>query len=241
MSEFRRATLAAVLVVAVAEAVGAQDIPKAAPPQIVTSGTGEVRVPPDLATVTIGVQVRATSAEEASAGNRRKQQAVVNAIRATGVSPEQITTTGFAVQPELKYDKPGSPPVVAGYLVSNSVTVRLARLDMAGTVIDASIAAGANEVNSLSFSISNPDSARRLAIGAAVARAKGDAEVAARAAGGLLGALLELTIGDAELPVPRPMAFAARMQGAVDTPVEPGLEAVRATVSGRWQFLPSPR
>lgn len=238
MQRFKRAAATAVLLTA-ATGVGAQDAAKA-PPQIIASGFGEVRVPPDLATVTIGVQVRAATATEASADNTRKQKAVIDAIRAKGVTPQQITTSGFVVQPEMKYDKPGAPPTIAGYLVSNSVTVRLSRLEMAGSVVDACIAAGANEINSLAFSISNPDSARRAAIAIAVARAKGDAEMAARAAGGSLGALLELTVGDAEVPAPRPMAFSARMKGA-DTPIEPGSESVTATVSVRWQFLPSAR
>ena len=96
----------------------------------------------------------------------------------------------------------------------------------------------ANEINSLSFSIANPDSTRRAAISIAVSRAKGDAEAAARAAGGTLGNLIELTIGEIEAPVFRAAAFASMRKEASDTQIEPGLQPVRASVTVRWQFVP---
>jgi uncharacterized protein YggE len=238
MSVVSRVAVAAAAAVLVAGAGSAQEAGREGPPQIVTSGQGEVRVTPDRATVSIGVQSRAATAAEASSANGRKQRAVIDAIRAKGVAADQITTTGFSVQPEVKYDRPGSPPVTTGYLVANTVTVQLSRTDLAGAVIDASIAAGANQIHGLSFSISNPDSARRAALAIAVGRAKGDADAAARAAGGTLGTLIELTATEHEVPMFRVAASMSRMEAAADTPVEAGLQPVRASVMVRWQFLP---
>jgi uncharacterized protein YggE len=241
MLDSMKVARAAALLALLGGAVRAQSPSQSLQPQIITVGQGEVRVVPDRATVTVGVQSRAGTAAEASAINARKQKAVTEAIRAKGVAQDQIATSGFGVQPEMKYDKPGSPPTVVGYLVTNLVTVQLQQTDKAGPVIDASIAAGADEIQSLAFSISNPDSARRAAIAIAVSRAKGDAEAAAKAAGGALGTMLELTVGEFEIPAPRPMAFAARMKESPATPIEAGMEPVRASVTVRWQFVPPPR
>ena len=220
----------------------AQDNQRQGPPVIVTSGQGEVRVPPDRATVSIGVQSRASTAAAATAENSRRQKAVIDAIRARGVPADQIATMGFSVQPETQVDRTGqAPPKTTTYLVSNVVTVDLARLELVGPVIDASINAGANQIRGLSYSIVNADSARRAALALAVAAAKGDAEVIARAAGGSLGPLIELTTADYQYPRYRQvedMAFAVQARAAV--PAEPGLEAVRASVSVRWQFVPGP-
>src|SRR2546430_11252130 len=49
----------------------------------------------------------------------------------------------------------------SGYLVTNSITVELKRVDQVGPVIDAALANGANQINSLSFGVSAADSARR--------------------------------------------------------------------------------
>ena len=124
----------------------------------------------------------------------------------------------------------------------NDVTVEFKRIDQAGPVIDAALAAGANQINSLSFGIASPDSARRVALTAAVAKARADAEVIARAAGGSLGQLIELMAADVFVPPPRPMIAMAKREMAADAvPIEPGQETVRATVTARWQFIGSPR
>jgi len=237
MMNYRVAAIAAFLV-AVGGRGMAQDPTRPTQPQVVTSGQGEVRVAPDRATVSVGVQTRALTAAEASATNARRQKAVIDAVKGKGVLVDMITTTGFNVQPEFKYEKAGAPPTIAGYLVSNTVVVELQRVDLTGAVIDAAIGAGANQVNSLAFFIANPDSARRVALAIAVGRAKGDAEVAARAAGGMLGGIIELTATDNEVPMPRPVMY--RMQAAeAGTPVEAGQQSVRASVVVRWKFVPS--
>lgn len=219
----------------------AQDPYRPTVPQIVTSAQGEVRVAPDQATVTIGVQTRAATAAEATAQNSRKQRAVIDAIKARGVPAEQIATSSFNVIPETRYDREGqAAPRTTSYLVINTVTVELKRIDQVGGVIDAALAAGANQINSLSFGIVAVDSARRAALSLAVAKAKADAEVMARAAGGSLGQLIELVSGEIYSPPPRPMLAMAKMDAAQSSvPLEPGQEAVRATVNARWQFVSS--
>jgi uncharacterized protein len=164
---------------------------------------------------------------------------VIDAIKARGVPAEQIATMGFNVVPETRYDREGQQsPRTISYLVSNVVAVELRRIDQVGPVIDAALAAGANQVNSLNFGISNADSARREALAMAVAKARADAEVMARAAGGGLGSLIEIQATDMHIPPPRPMMLEARAAMAADAvPVEPGLETVRANVMARWQFV----
>lgn len=215
--------------------------PSAPPvPQIVVSATGEVRVSPDKATINIGVESRATTAAAAAAQNSQKQRAVIEAIKARGVPAEQISTSNFSVVPETRYDREGQvAPKVLSYLVVNSVTVELKRMDQVGPVLDASLAAGANQINSMAFGVQNADSARRAALGAAVTKARLDAETIARAAGGTLGTLLEVTAVD--FGTPRPMYMRAEVSAqAADksVPVEPGQETITAGVNARWQFVP---
>src|SRR5258705_6435087 len=123
----------------------AQELARPMVPQIVTSAQGEVRVAPDRATVVVGVQTRAATAADAAQQNSRKQRAVIDAIKAPGVPAEQIATTNFNVIPETRYDREGGTPRVTSYLVINDVTVELKRIDLVGPVIDAALAAGANQ------------------------------------------------------------------------------------------------
>jgi uncharacterized protein YggE len=232
-------TAGAVLLLGSSAMVSAQEQTRPITPQIVTSAQGEVRVAPDRASIVIGVQTRAATAADAAAQNSRKQRAVIDAIKARGVPAEQIGTSNFNVIPETRYDSQGQAPRITSYLVTNSVTVELKRIDLVGPVIDAALANGANQITSLSFGIIAADSARRAALSAAVGKAKADAEVMARAAGGSLGTLIELVAGETYMPPPRPMMAMARMDAAQSpgVPVEPGQEVVRAGVTARWQFV----
>jgi uncharacterized protein len=207
--------------------------------QIVTSGQAESRVKPDRASIVVGVQTRATTAAEAASQNARKQSAIIEAIRARGVSNDDIATSNYNVSPELRY-REGEAPLVTGFTVSNEIDVLVRSVNLVGSVIDAALAAGANQINSLTFTVANSDSARRLALSAAVADARADADVMAKAAGGTLGPLIELTSVEENQPVPRPMMAMSRGAASdeVTTPIESGQQVIRAGVTARWQFIP---
>lgn len=214
---------------------GAQMLSGTTTPQIVTSGVGEARVAPDRATILIGVQSRASTAAAASADNARRQRAILDTLRAIGLPSDQLSTVNYNVSPEMQYPN-GGPPRVTGYIVSNNVRVELRRLEDIGRVIDAALGKGANEISSLQFSSSKADSVRRAALAGAVSRARADAEALARAAGGSLGPLIELSTNSSP---PRPMmqTFVATAMPAARTPIEPGEQTISATVTARWAFV----
>lgn len=216
------------------------------PPTIMVNAVGEHRTTPDRASVMIAVQTRAATAAAASRENARIQRAVFDTLRAVGIPAEQLSTMGYSVQPEYRHDpRGGTPARVVGYVVHNMVRVEVRRLDQVGTVIDASLAKGANNINSLDFYVANRDAARREALSAAVSRARADAEAMARAAGGSLGQLLEMNSMEMDGPRPPIMyrrdAMMAEAASAAPTPVAPGEETVRASVMTRWAFVPGGR
>jgi uncharacterized protein YggE len=206
-------------------------------PQISVGSTGEVKVTPDRANIQISVQTRAATAAAAATENASRQKAVIDALRGLGLKANQISTVGYNVMPEQRYE-PNREPVVVGYNVTNTISVELTDLSMVGRVIDTSIARGANMITSLNFYASNTEAARREAIAAAVQRARLDADAAARAAGGAIGGLLEVSVG-AYFPPPRPVDYAVqvRASAAPQTPIEPGDQTVSVNVSTRWSFI----
>jgi uncharacterized protein YggE len=121
------------------------------------------------------------------------------------------------------------------------VDVEVRRTDQVGPVIDAALGKGANQINAVQLFSSNTDAGRRLALAEAIAKARGDADAMARAAGGKLGPLLEIATTD-DGGGPRPMyrsAMSARAAYA-PTPIEPGELTVQVRVSARWHFVANP-
>src|ERR1044071_9035671 len=217
---------------------GAQIVtPPSGPPSIVTTGEGEARLSPDRATIYIGVQSRAATAAAAGAENARRQKAVLDTLRAIGLGSDQLSTVNYNVVPEMQYDRTGGSPKVTGYLVMNTVRAEIRRLDDVGRAIDASLAKGANQISSLQFYASNTADARRAALADAMAKARGDAEALARAAGGSIGALLDASTVVAPIrPYEVAMMRRDAMAAQAPTPIEPGQQTVTATVTTRWVF-----
>ncbi|MEO7455962.1 MAG: SIMPL domain-containing protein [Gemmatimonadaceae bacterium] len=222
---------------AVAQMPGAMQPPI---PTLVASGQGEAKVTPDRASIMVNVQTRAATAAAAAADNAQRTKAVLDALTKLGLSRDQLATEGYSVYPEMRYDKDGASPRVAAYVVTNSVRAETKRPEQAGAIVDAALLAGANMINSLSFYASSIDDARRVAIAAAVGNARADAEAMAKAAGGSLGDLLELSTNGPTVP-PRPMYdMAARAQSMKmePTPINPGQQTVTVYVNARWRFNP---
>lgn len=233
-----RMTTRAAMIAVLTAPRGFGQTPPSVPPQVVTTGTGEVQLSPDRASVMLGVQSRAATVAQATADNSRRQRAIIDTLRALGLSSDQIATVNFNVSPDMQYP-PNATPRVVGYVVSNTVRASLRRIEDVGRTIDAALSKGANEVSGVEFTSSRADSARRAAITEAVAHARADAEVMAKAAGGSLGQLLEVVSGVEPIrPFEATMAR-ARVAAAAPTPIEPGQLTVTATVTARWAFVPS--
>jgi uncharacterized protein YggE len=209
-------------------------------PQVVTTGTGEVRVTPDRATINIAVETRAPTAAAAGAENAKRQQATLDALRKAGIAKEHLSTVDYSVSPDYQYDREGNkPPTVVGYVVRNTIRAEVRKLDDLGRIIDAALAAGANTIGAVEFTASNIDAARQQALANAVASARTQAEAMAKAAGGGIGRLLELNSQAYSRP-PIPIMEMAAMRSAAkdvaETPINPGEFVVTAMVTGRWEF-----
>ena len=217
---------------------GAQIAAPTPAPQITVSARGEIQVAPDRARVQVGVETQAKTAALAASENNRKQSAVLAAIKALGIPPAQITTLNYNVSPVQRYDDKDRRVVIDGYQVSNIVQVVSDKLDQAGPIIDAALANGANRVAGLDFLVKDASKARDAALALAVESARRQAEVAAKAAGGSLGELLEINVNEYERPEPRPMLAMARVEAASAAPISEGTATVSVSVSTRWKFVP---
>ena len=212
-------------------------------PQILSAGSGEVLVRPDRITVTIAVVTTAPSAAEAGRLNAERVAPVLAAIRRQGVADSSIAASGYAVATaDRDYNEAprpaGSPPT---YRARNAIRMSLSQLESVGRIIDAALAAGATEVSGLNFSSSDEEQARRRAFELAIAAARADAEVAAAAAGGRLGRLIELQLGTT--PYGRAalaMAGSSGFPRSQATTVAPNDIRVSAVVEKRFEFVPRP-
>ena len=233
--------LAIVVVLPLSSAIG-QGVPTAPAepvPQISVSARSEVRITPDRATLSVTVETRRPLAAQASQENARIQRAVFDTLKTLGISGDQVSTTDYSVMPEQRYDQQRQRSEVVGYIVRNTIRIRVLRLEQLGSIIDASLAKGSNVVSSLDLFAANTDQARRQALAEAVEKARADADIIAKAAGGTLAGLLEIVSEEygSSPPVPVRMLMAKSEAAQVETPIAFGSQLLQARVSTRWRFV----
>ena len=215
--------------------------------EIAANGRGDVRLAPDYAYVTLGVTTNSRNAVETASQNAARLSAIISALRALGLTEQQVTTTGYNLTQVYEYPK-NQQPRVSGFAARNSIRADVRRLADLGKVIDAAINAGATDVSSILFLSSGADEARRTALTDAVKQARSDAETMARAAGGSLGRLIAVNTAGVSQPIAiRGAALesvvvtgAGGYAGAPmpPTPISPGDINVSAVVFMRWEFTP---
>ncbi|WP_322489167.1 SIMPL domain-containing protein [Chloroflexus sp.] len=197
-------------------------------PQIVVIGTGEVKVEPDIAIITIGVETKAPTTQEALAQNSAQAQAIIERIRQLGIEAKDIQTTGINIYPF--YDEQGQN--IIGYTVSNMVNVTIRNIAQAGDLIDQVVQVGANRLYGVSFGVSDTEAVMAQARETAVTNARARAEQMARASGASLGRVLFITENFGASPIPVPMmadAYGAPASRSAP-PVQPGQQTYSATV-----------
>lgn len=200
------------------------------------SATGRVSRTPDLATITAGVVTQAPVAATALSDNARRMDAVVKALKAAGIAARDVSTSNVALSPQYRYEDK-HPPVVTGYQASNAVTIRFRDIAKAGTVLDALVRAGANQIDGPNLSLSDPEAALDEARTQAIARARARAELYAKAAGLSVARIVAIDEGGENAgDRPRPMAMlrASAVQSDAETTVLPGETDVTASVNVRF-------
>jgi uncharacterized protein len=198
---------------------------------IEVDGSGETRTSPDTADLDLAIDTHAKTAEQAANLNAALAAKVIDALKSKLGGKGKITTGGYSLNPDYS-QRPNENPTIVGYNAQNSVTVHTGALDLVGALIDSAIAAGANRVNSLNFSVKDDTKARSEAIAIATRDARAQADALAAALDVKLGKVLKATTASEAQPIPVRMGMAlAREAPSVATPVEPGEVTVPATVS----------
>ena len=206
----------------------AQTVP---PAMISVTGEATVSVPPDLAQIDAGVTSEAKTAREASDANNAAMGKVLLALKGAGIEEKDYQTSRLSLQPESAPNRPGGPATIVGYRTSNRVTVRLHDVSKVASVIDMLVAAGANDIGGINFTVSQASKLLDDAREQAIADARRKAEIYAKAAGVTLGAPLSISEGGTPVPIPYRRTAAGMAPSA---PVAQGEETLQVTVAVSW-------
>ena len=210
--------------------------------KLISDGDGKVMAPPDVVTITLGVETRNASASVAAAENAILMNRTVNALLLAGMNKKDIQTSRYSLAAQTEDNQADSsgtgnktkPP---DFIASNLVTLKVNVSEDIGMVLEAALAAGSNSFVGISFELRDEKPKMDQALAEAILDANRKAEVMAAAAGVKLGRILEISEGYGFTSSIAPMAAYSTKADA--TPVLPGELEISASVTMTYEITKS--
>jgi len=209
------------------------------PDHIITvSGSGSVTGTPDRVTISFSVQTENSDVKLAQASNSLAMNNVIDALAAAGVPRDQMKTTDYTITPVYQDDKGVFTSKVKTYQVTNSLRVTLKDTNQTGQIIDTAVNAGANQVDSIQFMLSDAQALalRNQALTKAVTNARADADTVAAALNVTITGTNTADISQGYTPVvynryDNLVMEAGSAKAAASTPIQSGDITVTAQVT----------
>lgn len=155
-------------------------------------GESEVVTIPDVAEVSLGIEIRKASIAEAQTEANTVINSVKDRVKTLGVQDQDIKTQNYSVFPE--YDFSDSSRRVIGYRVSTSLRVNVKDFEVINQIIDQATQAGANQVSGINLTLSpeKEEEVKKQAREEAIAKAKENATELSNLAGMKLGRIVNV-------------------------------------------------
>lgn len=195
---------------------------------IMVSGKGEAYAAPDIATFSFTVQSESLVVSTAQDKVNKDISAILAFLKKNGVAEKDIKTTNYSVYPRYEYPRiqcfaypcpPSGKQTLAGYVVTESISVKVRTLADAGKLVSGVGELGATEVSGLTFSVDKEDSVQREARQKAIEDAQTKAKELANDLGVHLVRIVNYSEGG-NYPVYYGKTMALSMDGGTPAPRE---------------------
>ena len=193
------------------------------------TANGTVKVAPDVAYTTIGVVTQKKKMQDAQSGNKEMMNAVIAALKSSGLTDEDIRTINYSVYPV--YDYSDGVSKIKIFEVTNTVELTMRDIDKVGEYLDVAAGAGANTSYSVRFDILDREPFYNQALTAAMESARAKADTMAAAGGCVIVKPVEVTEGYTYNTVYREYEMAAAEMDDSVTYVSAGELDITASVS----------
>ncbi|GAC1402744.1 MAG: SIMPL domain-containing protein [Mycobacterium sp.] len=196
--------------------------------QVTVVGAGQVEGKPDTLTVAASIEFVAPDVSGAMNQTSDRQQAVIDALAGSGIDRKDIATTQVSMQPQFAG---GDNTAIVGYRASNSIAVKIRKLDSASQALTLITSAGgdATRISSVKYSIEDDSQLVKDARARAFGDARDRAQQYAQLSGLKLGKVVSITeSGSAAPPTPMPTTKSPEVAAV---PLEPGQQTVGFSVT----------
>jgi uncharacterized protein YggE len=174
-------------------------------------GSATTQTKPDKVTVSLGVETTSTKAKAALAANSQLMNKIINALKIAGADENETSTSSFTITPNRDYSIDKNQGKLIGFTVSNTIQIDSHNVNDSSEWIDIAVSSGANNVNSIYFSVSDKklDGIKNELLREAIGNAREKADIAALALGLKIAGIRTVNIDQATPFIPGPLPYAA--------------------------------
>jgi hypothetical protein len=223
-------------------AAGAYAAEAESPRTITVSGQGEIQAEPDRASVTLGIESRKPTLEEARAEAAKTVEAALKLTRDLKIDQKHVSTTRIHVQPEYNWNNDARERHLIGYYVSRQIEIDLRDLDKLGQLLERAFDLGVNQVGAPQLDSSKRRELEREALAKAVQDARLNAAAVAAAANARLGPPRTISASSGFVPPPIPLRDKAMVARAMESDAaqsyQSGQMAFTGTVQVEYDLIP---
>lgn len=196
------------------------------------TGTGTVKLEPDIVSINIGVQSRSPDAGEALKENTQKAQGIINTLLEMGVESKDIQTRNFNIyqQQENRFPEEETQTTPT-YVIENTVAITVREIDALGEILTKVVDGGANTINSIRFDVEDRDAAAVEARKLAIEDAKEQAAAIAETAGVNLGPIQSIDVQSSSAIMPRAAYAMEDAVGGGNVPISGGTMSIEVSVN----------
>lgn len=176
---------------------------------ITVSGKGEIMAKPDIANFSFSVVEDGKTAKEAQDKATTKSNSALNAIKVAGVEDKDVKTLSYDLSPKYEwrqtacpqsmpasgvvYPCPGGKQTIIGYTVSQTIEVKVRKIDDASALLTKITAVGVSNISGINFVVDDQDALAEQAKEKAIALAKDKAKILAEQLGVRLGRIINFS------------------------------------------------
>ncbi len=212
--------------------------PEASGKTITVRGNATITLKGDYGTISLGVTTKGSTVAAAQSANNEAMAKVIAAILEQGVANDDVVTSSFNVYPtyDYQYNKLSEDQTISGYQVDNMLSVTVRNLDSISKVLDAAMAAGANQSYGITFSSSKQAEAYDQALEDALKDGARKAGILAAGMDKSLGELISMEESDAGYSQYVGTSSLKSEDASAGTPILAGQIQVNATVTLTFSF-----
>lgn len=156
---------------------------------VTVQASEKIQVVPDIAEIIFAVSTQAADAKECQTKNSEDLDKVIKLFEAQGIESKSIQTSNYGLNPIYDWN---NGQTLTGYEMKTTITVSDVLIDQVGVLLTASIDAGANNIESVTYLSSNYTASYEEALKKAIDTARNKAQAIASADSRNIDAMLRV-------------------------------------------------